>query len=175
MTMLLELSRLRDVDRLDRKFSPESLAFAEEDFRLAGPVELTGDIRKDAQKVRLTGHIRARLECDCGRCLEPFAVPVDTTFDLLFVPAAANSGDEDQEVEADDLGVSFYKDDVIDLADVMREQFFLALPMKPLCREDCKGLCPQCGTNWNTGTCTCTTEWEDPRLAALKGLVKGES
>jgi len=49
------------------------------------------------------------------------------------------------------------------------------LPMKPLCRDDCKGLCPQCGTNWNNGTCTCTTEWEDPRLAALKGLVKGES
>ena len=54
----------------------------------------------------------------------------------------------------------------------MREQFYLALPMKPLCREDCKGLCPQCGTNLNTGTCECRPEWEDPRLAALKALIQ---
>jgi uncharacterized protein len=52
----------------------------------------------------------------------------------------------------------------------MREQFYLALPMKPLCRDDCQGLCPTCGINWNKGTCDCTNQWEDPRLAALKAL-----
>ena len=170
MTMLLELSRLRDVDRLDRKISPESLAFADEDFRLVGPVELTGDIRKDAQKVRLTGHLRATLECTCGRCLEPFPVAVDTTFDLLFLPAAVNTGDDDQEVEADDLGVSFYKDDVIDLRQLIREQFYLALPMKPLCRDDCKGLCPVCGINRNREVCSCDSAWVDPRFDALRKL-----
>ena len=56
----------------------------------------------------------------------------------------------------------------------MREQFYLALPMKPLCREDCKGLCAQCGTNLNTGTCDCAPVWEDPRLAALKA-IRGKS
>ena len=62
------------------------------------------------------------------------------------------------------------RDDQIDLDEVLREQFYLALPMKPLCREDCAGLCPQCGTNRNTGTCSCETEPEDPRLAPLRRL-----
>ena len=56
------------------------------------------------------------------------------------------------------------------LNEVLREQFYLALPMKPLCREDCAGLCPRCGTNRNTGSCSCVTEPEDPRLAPLRGL-----
>jgi uncharacterized protein len=168
--MFLEPSRLRDVDRLDRTIAPDTLAFEDEDFRLRGAVELTGDIRKDAQKVRVTGHIRATLECDCGRCLEPFPVPVDTTFDLLFLPATANKGREDQAVAEDDLGVAFYKDDVIDLRQLIREQFYLALPMKPLCRDDCQGLCPVCGINRNREVCSCDTAWVDPRFDALRKL-----
>ena len=54
--------------------------------------------------------------------------------------------------------------------ELLREQFYLALPMKPLCQEDCRGLCPQCGVNRNTGTCDCNVQWEDPRLAALRNL-----
>jgi len=74
------------------------------------------------------------------------------------------------EVAEEDLDTSVYRDDQIDLNEVLREQFYLALPMKPLCREDCAGLCPQCGTNRNTGTCSCATEDVDPRLAPLRGL-----
>jgi uncharacterized protein len=168
--MLLELSRLRHADRLDRTLSPDTLAFDREDFRLKGPVELTGDIGKDGQKVRLTGRLRATLECDCGRCLEPFEVPVDTTFDLLFLPASLNTGTDEQEVAEDDLGVSFYTNDAIDLRQVIREQFYLALPMKPLCREDCQGLCPVCGINRNREVCSCDTAWVDPRFEALRKL-----
>ena len=80
----------------------------------------------------------------------------------------------DREVEDDDLETSYYGDDQIDLSELMREQFYLVLPMKPLCTEDCKGLCAQCGTNLNTGTCDCAPVWEDPRLAALKA-IKGTS
>ena len=71
-----------------------------------------------------------------------------------------------------DAGVSFYKDDTIDLGELMRDEFYLALPMKPLCRPDCKGLCPMCGVNWNRETCTCKAEWTDPRLDSLKTLLK---
>ena len=55
--------------------------------------------------------------------------------------------------------------------DLLREQFYLALPMKPLCREECQGLCPQCGVNRNVEACQCSTRWDDPRLAALKALI----
>jgi uncharacterized protein len=97
-------------------------------------------------------------------------VPVDTTFDLLFLPASVNTGPDDQEVADDDLGVSFYTDDVIDLRQLVREQCYLALPMKPLCREDCKGLCPVCGINRNREACSCDTAWVDPRFDALRKL-----
>ena len=70
----------------------------------------------------------------------------------------------------EDVGVSFYRDDVIDLGDVIREQFYLALPMKPLCREDCKGLCPVCGVNRNREACSCDTTWVDPRMEPLRRL-----
>ena len=116
------------------------------------------------------------LELDCSRCLESFRVPIDATFDVLFLPSVANTGDgqDDREVGDEDLGVSFYKDDTIDLGEVIREQFFLALPMKPLCREDCQGLCPVCGQNRNREACECQAEWVDPRLEALRAFKKSK-
>jgi uncharacterized protein len=68
--------------------------------------------------------------------------------------------------------VTFYRDEQIDLNELLREQFYLTLPMKPLCSEDCKGICPQCGTNRNTAPCDCSPQWEDPRLAGLKTLLE---
>jgi uncharacterized protein len=97
-------------------------------------------------------------------------MPVDAPFDLRFLPASAASADAEREVEEEDLETSFYRDDRIDLNELLREQFYLALPMKPLCTEECRGLCPQCGINLNTGTCGCEVPWEDPRLAPLKDL-----
>ena len=68
------------------------------------------------------------------------------------------------------LETSYYRNDAIDLNELLREQFYLALPMKPLCGEACRGLCAQCGTNLNAGTCDCQPVWDDPRLSVLKGL-----
>ena len=171
MSMLYDLSRLRTgTDRLTRRFEPSEFP-VEEEFRLGAPVDLDVEIHKDATKVRVTGRVGTTLQLACGRCLEPFDIPLDATFDALFLPAVANAGAGEQEVADEDLGVSFYKDETLDLAELMREQFYLALPMKPLCRPDCKGLCPVCGINRNRETCTCQTEWTDPRLDALKRLT----
>jgi DUF177 domain-containing protein len=172
--MLLDLSRFRgDVDRIDRRFEPGAFSLKDEEFRLIAPVDLHVEVRKDAKKVRLVGHVRTILECDCCRCLEPFAVPVDSTFDLLFLPngdrVTIGDGGE-QELREDDVGVAYYQDDEIDLGEVMREQFYLVQPMKPLCREDCRGLCPVCGVNRNRETCDCKTDWVDPRMEPLRKL-----
>jgi DUF177 domain-containing protein len=181
--MLLDLSRLRSgVERLDRRLEPGALG-AVEDFRIVSPVALTGEVRKDGPQVRLKGHLAATLECACSRCLEAFEVPVAVDLDLLFLPVTAvpaagsrsssDDPDDDEGGEAiadDDLGVSFYRGDVLDLGEIIREQFYLALPMKPLCRQECRGLCPVCGINRNRDTCTCRTEWIDPRLEPLKRL-----
>jgi uncharacterized protein len=171
----LNLARIRDPqERFEQVYSPEQLSAAADAFRVAAPVTLAFDIYKDKDQFRLIGLVQTTLELPCSRCLEPFIWPVDSSFDLRYQPHARNAGEGEREIEEDDLTTAFYENDTIDLGQLMREQFYLALPMKPLCRDDCKGLCPTCGTNWNKGACDCTTRWEDPRLAALKTL-KGDS
>jgi uncharacterized protein len=175
--LLLDLSQMREArDRVERTFDPSALPEGAEDaFRVAAPVRLAFDIFKDGTQFRLVGQIRSTLALSCGRCLDDIELPVDLPFDLLYLPHAANAGEGEVEVEDDDLTTAFYSDDQIDLGQLMLEQFFLAAPMKPLCRESCRGLCPECGTNLNTGTCSCEREWMDPRLEALRALIdKGD-
>jgi uncharacterized protein len=142
------------------------------DYKVLGDVHFDGTVRKDEPRFILSGRLQARLEMSCGRCLEPFTLPVDTQVDLTYVPHPSVAADDEVELSQDDLTTAFYRDQTLDLADMVREQFYLALPMRPLCREECKGLCPQCGTNLNQGTCTCDVRWEDPRLAGLRALMK---
>jgi uncharacterized protein len=168
--LLLDLSKIRTAqERFEQVYTPGQLP-AEEDFRVAAPVSLTFDIFKDKQQFRLVGRVETTLELPCSRCLEPFTLPVEQTFDLRYQPHALNAGEGEREIEEDDLTTAFYEDDEIDLGQLMREQFYLALPMKPLCADDCKGLCPVCGTNLNRGACGCKRGWDDPRMAALREL-----
>lgn len=168
--LLLNLNKIRTAhERFDQVYSPGQFG-TDDEFRVVAPITLGLDIFKDKAQFRLTGRIQTTLELACSRCLEPFTMPVDQTFDLRYQPHAENTGDGEREIEEDDLTTAFYENDEIDLGQLMREQFYLSLPMKALCRDECKGLCPTCGTNWNTGTCDCKEEWEDPRLAPLKTL-----
>jgi len=164
----LDLNKIRTAEeRFEQVYAPGQLP-AEDAFRVAAPVSLAFDIFKDKQQFRLVGRVQTTLELPCSRCLEPFTLPVDQTFDLRYQPHAHNTGEGEREIEEDDLTTAFYEHDAIDLGHLMREQMYLALPMKPLCRDDCRGLCAVCGTNLNRGTCLCSTRWEDPRFAALK-------
>jgi Predicted metal-binding, possibly nucleic acid-binding protein len=97
-------------------------------------------------------------------------LPVESEFNLRYRPQTENAGDGEREIQEDDLTDAFYQHDEIDLGQLMREQFYLALPMKPLCSDACHGLCPTCGTNLNRAACDCKTEFEDPRFAALREL-----
>ena len=171
--MKLDLGHIREAHtRSDRTFDPAHVQQADDAYRIVAPVQLGIDIHKDKDQFRLAGTVRTELELTCSRCLEPFRFPADLAFDQRYLPQSEASPEQEAEVEEDDLETSFYRDDQIDLNDLLREQFYLALPMKPLCREECQGLCPQCGTNLNAGTCDCSPAWEDPRLAPLKALKK---
>jgi uncharacterized protein len=174
--MQLDLSRYRQpVSTFDRTFTPGEVPDDSDAYRVAAPVHLAFEIHKDKDKFRLVGTVTTVLELSCGRCLEPYRLPVSAPFDLRYLPASAASIETEHEVEDEDLETSYYRDEQIDLTELLREQFYLALPMKPLCQEGCRGLCPQCGTNLNAGTCTCDATWQDPRLAALKDLKTRES
>jgi uncharacterized protein len=171
--MLFDLNKLHGSrEHVERTFQPSAFEPQDEEYRVAAQVELALDIQRlgnDAFGV--AGRARTELEVECSRCLEPFRVRVDATFDLQYVPQAENTGEGEREVGDEDLTTAFYRDGVLDLIELVREQFVLALPMKPLCTEACRGLCPQCGTNLNKTQCGCAPKWEDPRLAPLKSLL----
>lgn len=174
--MRLELSHFRQPEtEFHRVFQPAELSDGDEEYRVTAPVDLRMVIHKDQDRFRLVGTVNTELELACSRCLEPYKMPVDREFDLRYLPAGAGApepADEDEtEIEDDDVSITFYRDEQIDLNELLREQFYLALPMKPLCSADCKGICPQCGTNRNTAPCNCNAQWEDPRMAGLKTLL----
>ncbi|MSO83708.1 MAG: DUF177 domain-containing protein [Acidobacteria bacterium] len=167
--MQLDLTRYRQpLSQFARTFTPEEVAGEGDAYRIMAPVDLAFELHKDKDRFRLVGTVETELELACSRCLDPFRLSIAASFDLRYLPAAAASVDVEREVEDEDLETSYYRGDEIELNELMREQFYLALPMKPLCLEDCRGLCPQCGTNLNTGACGCAPVWEDPRLATLK-------
>lgn len=169
--MLLDLTQIRQPEtELTRRYPPSQFEGRGNQFRLVTPVDLQVTVHHDKARFRLVGTVSASLELTCSRCLEPFQLPVTSNFDLRYLPQSENVGDE-REIRGDEFSESFYRDDVIDLGQLMEEQFYLALPMKPLCTPDCKGLCSNCGTNLNVATCDCQVRWEDPRLAALKALI----
>jgi uncharacterized protein len=171
--MQLRLRSLHDAhEHVEKRFEPSLFPAAEGDaFRVVSPVLLSFDVdRQETGRYRVAGHLTSGLELTCSRCLESFTLPVATDFDLRYVPRTENVGEGEKEVEEDDLATAFYSDDQIDLGHLIVEQLQLALPMKPLCEAACKGLCPQCGTNLNTGSCGCSQTWNDPRLAVLKKL-----
>jgi uncharacterized protein len=169
--MRLDLSKIRTPhERFEQVYPPEAFATDPESFRTVAPVSLAFDIFKDKSQFRLAGRVQTTLELPCSRCLEPLTAPVDLPFDLRYQPHSTNTGEGEREIEEDDLSTAFYENDEIDLEQLMREQFYLALPMKPLCSDACRGLCPGCGMNLNRGSCDCKRGWDDPRLAVLREL-----
>ena len=171
--MLLNLRSLQGAhEHIEKRYEPSAFPAAEGDtFRVIEPVSMSFDVdRQETNRFRVSGRLAGAVELNCSRCLEPFRLPVETTFDLRYAPRTENVGEGEREVDEDDLSTAFYDDEQIDLGQLMIEQFQLVVPMKPLCREDCRGLCPQCGTNLNTGSCTCSAQWADPRFDALKRL-----
>ena len=173
--MILDLTHIRQAETtLARRYEPSAFEGRANQFRVVAPVNLQATVHKDKDRFRLVGTVSTVLELTCSRCLESFQLPVEASFDVRYLPQSENTGDA-REVEEDDLSDAFYRDEQIDLGQLMEEQFYLALPMKPLCRDDCKGLCPNCGTNWNFEQCDCQVRWEDPRLAGLKALMNRDN
>jgi uncharacterized protein len=125
---------------------------------------------KIIKDIRLKGKLSVGFELNCARCLEPVAQNVNREFELLYRPLGVDAGRDELSVTDAEAEIGYYQGEGLLLEDVLREQVLLALPLKVTCREDCKGLCPQCGTNLNQGQCSCVTLVEDPRWSALKEI-----
>ena len=171
--MLLDLNKLHGPRaRVERTFQPSAFDPPDDDYRVAAPVVVSMDVEKaGTDRFRVSGRAVTRLELSCSRCIEPFEVPFEAEFDLQYLSETANQGEGERELADEDLGTAFYRDGTLDIAELLREQFQLTLPMKPLCDDACRGLCPECGASLNRADCGCAPKWEDPRLAPLKGLL----
>jgi uncharacterized protein len=138
---------------------------------LRGRVEIV-----DKGTVHVRGRLESTVEIECSRCLEPYPVALGQELDLFYLPRVAGQDDaQEEEVELTDrdVVVGYYDGEHLDLGEVAREQILLGLPLKPLCREECRGLCPTCGANRNLSACGCPPPEEpgDPRLEPLRKLV----
>src|SRR5262245_17231331 len=126
-------------------------------------------IERRGGDVLVTGRFRVTVELQCSRCLEPLPTSVGPEVDLQLVPAPSVRH-EQVELRPDDLELDFQQGDTLDVAGLLRSETDLALPMKPLCRPDCRGLCSVCGANRNVTACGCDGRGLDPRLAPLEAL-----
>ncbi len=122
------------------------------------------------RKVVLEGDLKARVPLNCSRCLREFKYPVETEFRDEFNPA--EESEEDLELADEEPGPGYYRNDELDISDVIREWILLSIPIKPLCSAGCKGLCPECGKDFNEGPCECIADETDPRLAPLSKFKK---
>ena len=122
------------------------------------------------QDIRVVGTLATAVEQTCARCLEPVVHELSKSFDLLYRPLGSDAGREEMSVTQVEAEISYYQGDGLLLEDVLREQTLLALPMRVVCSEECKGLCRSCGHNLNLGPCSCPAPAADPCWTALQGL-----
>jgi len=146
----------------------------EESFALTGGLLQCRVERGDDHTVHVRGHLTARLGLECGRCLTRFPFALDQELDLFYLPHG-NEGEDEEEDDVEltdrDMVVAYYQGVRLDLGAMLREQFFLSIPMKRLCREECQGLCLSCGINRNETRCGCPPP-PDPRLVPLAKLFE---
>src|SRR5712692_3259811 len=166
-----------EVDKLEQlggsfahTYSPGGLSLEDESAVLRQPPKVRGCINRSGAEVDLQGEINAGVEVECDRCLKPIAVEVETSFDVRYLPAAEYRRAENHELDANDLSLALFDGEAIDIDQLVREQILLALPLRRLCRDGCRGLCPICGLDRNVSNCECEIRESDPRWSALKDL-----
>lgn len=142
-----------------------------EDVKLSSPVVSRLSINKVGSEIIISGRLRAAMDLQCSRCLKDFKRDLDIPVNVVYHPV------EDVEAERhalrdDEMDMGFYKGDELDLQELIKEQVLLNGEMKPLCSDQCKGICPKCGTDLNTGQCNCGTKEIDPRLEVLKNFFE---
>jgi DUF177 domain-containing protein len=146
----------------------------QDDFPKGGTAELNLHVLRTSDNVQLSGTAAIVIKPSCDRCLEAFEKRFTVPLHVNLAPHREMhfENEDDDGLGEEDVAFSFYKGEEIDLSEIIREMLVLDIPLRYLCSEDCKGLCPQCGQNLNLAACSCAKSPADPRFAALKSLLK---
>jgi uncharacterized protein len=151
-------------------YNPDELNPVDERVKLTAPATVNGKIRLAGNEVFVNGHVDTRAQVECDRCLKPIELPVNADFELEYITGSEYETSAVAELTEAEMSVAVFDGEALDIDEIVKEQILLAVPTRMLCREDCKGICPQCGVDKNTGECNCETKEIDPRWAALKNL-----
>ena len=133
--------------------------------RLKSPVRVSLDVTRNGRDIFVKGRACVTSILECGRCLEEFAYPLEAPIELWVIVGAETSSEERENVIEVSAGAGY-----ADLTENVRSELLVQVPLKQLCRADCKGLCPVCGANLNTAPCDCSVESHDARWEALRKL-----
>ncbi len=156
--------------RIRKSYAPGSIDYGLSEVKQAEPLEVNATAELLEGQIRITGDLHTKIEMVCARCLEPVTEEVHRDFDLFYQPLLKGTPNDEERLKDDDTEIGFFEGEGLFLADVLKEQVLLSLPMKVICQSDCRGLCPHCGANLNQEQCRCERHSSDPRLAPLARL-----
>lgn len=143
-----------------------------DEIAFEAPIRFQLRFQKSGQLVEVDGRFETRVSLSCGRCLQPYEKKLGGEFAFTFTPLVDEVFDDEDEVEldTDELGLVYYKDDCLELQQPLQDQLVMALPISPVCRKECKGLCTECGCNLNIDQCKCEKKIFNNKFSALSGL-----
>lgn len=168
--MLIRLNDIPDEGLdLHYKESPERLSL--KDY-IAEEIVVDAHIVKDAEAISVAGDIKAILMLECSRCLKRFTITINPHFAVDYVPIPEYTEDAEVELKGADMEVGFYRGDTLELDELINEQIVLSIPMKSLCSQSCKGICPVCAQDMNIKECGCREKKINPQFEVLKKLLK---
>jgi uncharacterized protein len=156
--------------QIRKSYAPGSIDFGLHEVKQAEPVQVNATAELLEGQIRVVGELETKMEMVCARCLEPVMEEVHRDFDLFYQPLPKGTKPEEERLKDDDTEIGFFEGEGLFLADVLKEQVLLSLPMKVICQSDCRGLCSHCGSNLNHEQCRCDRHASDPRLAPLARL-----
>ncbi len=144
------------------------------DFHFPGTLEVNLVYYRSGQEIFFQGSLDGVFEGCCSRCLQTYSFPLSQNFEIALAPLPDDSEIRAKELNRDELGLSYYAAEEINLSPLIREQVLLALPTRPLCGDQCRGLCAGCGVNLNVESCICPSPSDDPRMAIFRTLKLGQ-
>ena len=157
----------------DESFEPGTIDFSGADVRQVTPLVAQGVARllpNTGGQIRIEGSFQVDLATECDRCLGPADFHLKDRYDLFYHPSEDEPASDEVEIDAGGAEIAFYEGDGLELADVIKEQVLLSLPMQRVCRDDCRGICPVCGSNRNEVPCHCEVKPADDRWGALRNI-----
>lgn len=164
----IDLKDLAEKVTLEGSFEPGVVDLAADNIQQIGPLNWKATAERVGPEIRIVGNLSTTAELACSRCLEPARQEMARSFDLYFRQRDELMFDEDEvELDEKEASTAFFTGTQLAIGDILHEQVLLGLPMKALCKVDCKGLCPTCGTNLNSNTCNCPSEEFSPHMDAL--------